>query len=378
MEPSTSLSLGVLLLFQIYSLRGEFTMVYGPLGRVFGRKQDVDLVKKRTGGYWDPVALTQGQRMQPPTFKKYGTKAVFTKAMASWTGGVPIYFPCLVEMRSVLGSAALDTWYLYYSTDHASGAGGIGLATAPHPGGPWKDRGRVFVDTTAGEQTETPCVLYNENTGLFHMYYHQNYYAAGDTNVYRSQATCLATSPDGVTWTILKAPLITIPDGDFPGDGHTGYARVYRFNELWIMRHSMGGTNYSHNGISYSLDGINWTTDPYPILGNAEIASDGTTRKIGVNDVFQWRGRLWANVNENSWASGSGDSTSKVFVSPYNGPRKPGYGLYEILKVGGAGAWDEKSIRNVTITEYEDKLYLFYEGVNAAGDNAFGLAIGEA
>jgi hypothetical protein len=322
----------------------------------------------------DPSLKGKRQLIEAPVFKKYGTTPLFTRP--SWLAGGEIYFPCILSVGGILGAEALDKFYLYYSSDHSTGAGGIGLATAPRPEGPWTDRGNIFTDTTFGEQTETPCVVYNEVTDKFHMYYHQNYYASGDTGVYPTQATCLALSDDGVNFTIQANPLIKA-DLDLPGDGHTGYARVYRIGDLWVMKHSFGGTNFSHGGISYSKDGLTWQMDPRPVGAGAEWATDGVDRKIGVNEVFWWRGRFWANVNDNAWASGSGDSTPKVYASPYVGPRYPGAGLFEIIKVGGVGAWDEKSIRNINIFEHDDKLYMFYEGVNAAGTNAFGLAIAE-
>src|SRR5690606_1323207 len=99
---------------------------------------------------------------------------------------------------------ALDRYYLWYSTNHDAGPGGVYLATAPALEGPWTDRGLVFVDTVEGNQTETPSVLWNEATGTFHMYYHQN--GLGNT-----QSTALATSPDGVTWTRV-GKVIDVPD----------------------------------------------------------------------------------------------------------------------------------------------------------------------
>jgi hypothetical protein len=324
----------------------------------------------------DPQSNAKKQLLEAPVFTKVG--AIFTKAMAPWVGSFELYYPAIVYLGGLEARTYSDAFYMYYSTDHSTGNGGIGLATAPAPEGPWTDRGMVFVDTTLGTQTETPCAVYNEETGKIHLYYSQNYYAAGDTSVYPTQATCLALSDNGTDFTILSNPLITV-DAMQPGDRHTGYARIYRMGRLWVMRHVMGGTDFGFSGVSYSYDGLEWITDQRPMLGNSDWAIDGVTRKTGVGDVFWWRGNLWSVTNDFAYVSGIGDAPSTTYVSPFKNPRSPSFGTkyFKAIDLGGAGAFDEGSIRNVSVFEYEEKIYMLYEGVSASGANAFGLAVSE-
>lgn len=71
----------------------------------------------------------------------------------------------------------------------------------------------------AGDQAETPSVVWNEETSKFHMYFQQE--AAG-----LNQSTFLATSPDGITWTGVSMVIQGIPGASGEGQssliGRTG------------------------------------------------------------------------------------------------------------------------------------------------------------
>jgi hypothetical protein len=73
-----------------------------------------------------------------------------------------------------------------------------------------------------GRQIETPCVF---KVGSTWVMFYQRLTAAGLNGVgnARNQATCRATSTDGVNWTGNNWTIAQIPSSEVIGDGHTGY-----------------------------------------------------------------------------------------------------------------------------------------------------------
>jgi hypothetical protein len=342
-------------------------------------------LRKSIGSFYiDDNRLSQQQRqlVESPRFEKFSGNPILLDGQIPWMGTDKLYFPSVVHMTPILGSAAIDNFYMYFSTDHTQGEGGIGLVTAPHPTGPWTDRGRVYVDTVDGAQTETPCVIWNTDTNKFHLYYHNNFWATGSLT-YRSQATCLATSTDGVNWTrYANNPIVTVAEYEFPGDGHTGYARVYRVAGLWIMHHIMGGTNNGHTGVSYSRNGINWITDPRPFAGHMDYADTSyIDRKISICSAssypFHFRGQLWTTFLISNPVSGGVIQNAEIYYSTFNNVRQPSY-MIKGLAPGTWDEWDSLSISLPWVIEYENKLYMFYEGTRMGTlQKGFGVAISE-
>lgn len=155
----------------------------------------------------------------------------------------------------------LDNYYAYYSTDHDVGAGGIYLATAPTPEGPWTEYGLVYVDSAQGSQTETPCVVWNPFTRELHLYYHNS--GAGGAG---RQSTALATSTDGLNFNRYGIVLPTTPEYT-----HTGYAHVWRDGATWRAYSLLEDTTDTY-GFWSSADGKTWSLDgEVPTVGVAAL-----------------------------------------------------------------------------------------------------------
>lgn len=255
-----------------------------------------------------------------PTFTRSATSEVYTAAAQNPAGGAAapttapsIYWPWRVHARTYLGGAALDEWYLYYSTDHEAvhANSGIWLATGPTPSGPWTGRGRVFIDNVNGNQTETPSVLWSEDESLFFMYYQQ----AAVTGANGAQSNMLATSPDGVTWTRVGIAL-DVPAGNvFPGDGHTGYFTPFRHGKKWFAFHLVASGNFGHFGMSQSTDGRVWRTDPNP-LGWAVDQCAGRRVEWNHCHVITWRGKPLLVGLISDMVSGSTPRDGRLVVAP--------------------------------------------------------------
>jgi hypothetical protein len=206
-----------------------------------------------------------------------------------------IYWPWLVDTATVPGTFP-RRWRLYYSTDHAAGAGGVAYSEADQPTGPWTHHPVIYVDTTVDTfQTETPSVVYVPETRLWHMYYQQS-------NVEGGQRTLLATSADGLAWTrqgvALSIPLVGgAPDTRWPGQQiHTGYAIPHRLpGGRWLMYHLLAGGDRPYFGQSWSEDGIHWQIDPRPLMYDIHLTHQFAERRIEWNTGYlvEHEGVLW-------------------------------------------------------------------------------------
>jgi len=277
-----------------------------------------------------------------------------------------IYWPWVIKVAGLIGSP-LSNYYMYTSTDHDEGPGGIELWKAAAPAGPWTSHGVVYTDTVTGSQTETPTVLWNAVTSLFHMYYQQAY-ASGSVD----QSTYLATSPDGVTWTRVGKVIDVLNATEQPGDGHTGYANVFKIGDQWFAYHLKGGSAYAHFGIATSLDGITWTLDPRPLGYGAEWYAQTGNRLISWNHstVVQWRGRNVIVGVVSNFAGGAVAKDARMFVAPLSPDLRRLVGPPRIILE--PTGWETPNYRALCVLVDNGKLHLYYQT-----DGNIGLATTE-
>jgi hypothetical protein len=338
-------------------------------GAVVQARVDAAVVSK-------PVALSgkQGGGREYPTLSKYAANPVATKADATSLGS--IYWPWVVRLADHGVTVGGHAFALYYSTDHSAGDGdpGIGLLTSATPYGPWTDRGVVYRDLAGGTQTETPSVTYNENTSLWHLYYQQ----AGAPGAVGIQSTCLATSPDGVTWTRVGITHDVILNR-YPGSGHTGYFRPFRYGNTWFGYSLLGSGNYARYGLSFSTDnGLTWSFDPRPLGSGAGWLPDGgTSLKVKWNSgiVFEWRGALWGIFAVGPNASGGVDVVHQWWCGPLR-PDLRDFAAAPVNITPPSQAWESSPEVALdgpsSVIEYDGKLLFFYRGGGDSG--GFGIA----
>lgn len=283
-----------------------------------------------------------------PNFQRVQASPILTSANSALPS---IYWPWVVKVAGLI-STPLAPYYMWISTDHDSGTGGIELWTAPAPTGPWTSRGVVYTDTVTGSQTETPSVVWNRATSLFHMYYQQAG-AAGSID----QSTFLATSPDGQAWTRVGKVIDVLDSTSQPGDGHTGYFQPMPnlTNGRWVAYSLKGGSTYPHFGLWYSRDGLTWNPDPRPLGYGAEWYDVTGTRAINWNHctIVEWRGRRLVIGVVSNFVAGVGAKDARMFVAPVStdlrrllapptiilnptGTETPNYRACSVLSDGGA------------------------------------------
>jgi hypothetical protein len=302
-----------------------------------------------------------------PVFEKHPTP-IFTAANTTYS---TIYHPSVLRVDNILESP-MGKFYMWYSTDHKGVDGKIGLAYADQPEGPWTNHGTVWVDTTAGQETETPSVVWNPKENLFFMSYQMDWNgnpaAAGAVG---AQSTLLATSPDGINWTRVGIIIDLASAADVPGNGHTGYARLHRFGSTWVALHLLGGGDYSHRGISYSRNGRNWVLDTRPIEPQTHFAGDSQSKTI-LYELFQWRGELWGIGTEGTIGSGVDAVVRHLVFGRVTHDMRHFAEVPERLIELDAG-WETTNIRTVHVFSDEGKVYVIYQT-----DNNFGLAVAGA
>ena len=192
-------------------------------------------------------------------------------------GGIlgPSIIPML-DYAGSLGVTPVGNYYMYYSTNHAVGEGGIWLATAPNPEGPWTkyngDKGlnRIYFDAVEGTDSEQPQVVYDELENRLIMIYHQG-------GVGNAQVSMLALSTDGINWTRQGQAADTSPELRRAYVRHDGYSSFCAKDPLgvvtgWLGWFRLTGGTGVDGGIASlwstarSPDGVNWTTDLLPIM----------------------------------------------------------------------------------------------------------------
>jgi len=310
-----------------------------------------------------------------PQFTRYAQNPVFTQSQPGQPSA-SLYWPWVIRVDSILASP-IDVYYMWYSTDH--GAGGIYLATAPDPRGPWTPQGLCFQDNVPSSPAECPSVIWNEQTGLFHCYY---------KSALPPGRSSLATSADGRTSWTFHDQIITAPQPAYPGDGFVGYNRPGRIGNLWFMHHLMGGGNNPHFGISWSHDGITWQTDPRPLvydqhLTQGILSPDGTPRRIEWNSgqVIHWRGRdIWIGELAN-FTSGGNPVDRVIAAAPITANLRSLLGPPTVLFTPEPSqySWESANMRALFILHDDpgdgqgDRLWMYIQ----CNSNAFGLAVAQ-
>jgi hypothetical protein len=315
----------------------------------------------------DTVPLVPNAQPAPslsgPVLAKSPSNPVFEAADA--TGFDTIYWPWVLRVDQHL-SSPLGRYYLWFSTNHAGANGKIGLAYSDSPTGPFTFHAQVYQDATSGTETETPSVVWVPEESLFFLYYQQS---APDGAI-ASQVTCLATSPDGVTWTrvgiVADVPVLT----QWPSPAHTGYFRPFRVGAKWYAYSLLRGGNLANFALWHSYDGRAWQPDPRP-LGNGHEYLDGTERiEWNTGAVVELSGRLWWIGNTSDFTSGGGTKVNRVVAAPLAGDLRSWIGP-PVEVIEPTEAWETTNYNAGGSVLIDDKVHLYYHS-NAD----FGVAVG--
>lgn len=346
---------------------GAVDSVNGQTGDVVLTAADVDALPDTTvipDGLPTVLSTAWGDQREYPRLVKPLAAPILTYGMQSATS---VYVPSLVDRRPMGGSGVS----LIYSTDHG-GAGGIYGLHADSPLGTWTDDGLLYVDGIEGTQTETPAVIWNEKTSLYHVYYHQRGDGTPGSEPWTglgNQSTFLATTPDLVTFTRVGRVLDVIAQTE-AGDGHTGYFRPLRVGDTWYGFSLYGGHDQPRWGQWQSTDGLTWHQHPHrlghhtPQITHIDDVTTTNRLTIGAN-VLQWRGRWW-QFSIASFGSGGGIRPGVVLASPLSDDLREFAGRPVELALASQ-AWEGPGINQLGAPiAWDGHVYLTYR----AGDDA--------
>lgn len=285
-------------------------------------------------------------------------------------------WPWIVNVVADTGSLGQygETYRIYYSTDHEDATARIGLLTAVNREGPWTDRGTIYQDTTSGNQTETPAIIWNPAENLWFMYYHQ----VGVSGTTSGETTLLATSPNGVdTWTrvgvILDYPADDV--GGYPPNPGIGYFRPFRIGARWYAHSLLAGGDYGRFLLAQSTDGRKWTFDPRPLGNMSEMVGNGYRIEWNSGTVIFWNGEYrWIGFVSNFTSGGASRRTKYVSASISSDFRKiiaQPVQLFLELKAWETNPADNRSGGSLLV-DTDGSLVLAFSG----SSTTFGIAVG--
>lgn len=276
---------------------------------------------------------------------QFTDRGIVVERPASQSYNRGCFSPTIIPTANITGWQAPYDWILYFSTDHASGSGGIwavlvsgdptdsnnwvdydtAIANGDFDYLPSKPSGNpVYIDTvSAGTQTETPCARVID--GVVYLTAHNNSGPGYDGGDIREQTTSLHTSTDGLNFT-WRGYILTYDPRFGAGTGHTGYLE-------WDLNN--GKLDYPHNYIGYSTAG-----DYSALWGTYElIDSSSQTQSAARWELLQvWKkdlGRVVENV------SGYTNPELVMTLSPSSLVKQDDgslMALAEIREQGGGGA----------------------------------------
>lgn len=106
-----------------------------------------------------------------------------------------------------------------------------------------------------------PSVVYDDALGLYRMWY-----TGSDGTLFQ---TGYATSQDGITWTRVSQPVLTVGETGAWDDNRVVFARVIAADGIYHAYYSGDDSSSTFTyeiGYAWSVDGTRWTKEPEPIL----------------------------------------------------------------------------------------------------------------
>jgi hypothetical protein len=333
------------------------------------------------GGADKPIHAANFVRQSPGAS---GASAQPIFSTSSQTALTSIYWPWVIRVDDKLTNP-LGIYYMYYSTDHDPGPGGLAMAHSNSPLGPWTEYGLVYKDPYNGGvvspygQTETPSVIWDEETALFTMYYQQGAASFGvnsATLATGQQSTLQCTSTDGINWT--KNPNFILDKqygSQVPGDGHTGYFQPFRVDGGLAGYHLYGGTDQAHFALTTMQSPSQGCTDPrelgfYTNFCPPKASGDTVVRYISWNAAFPFmsRGRLMLFAMCTNFVSGLGNKDAYMAVFPLSKDLRKPLGRGRIVWTPTL-SWETLNIRGLSpFIDYDGTLYVYY-CIAATGGN---------
>ncbi|MBI3973766.1 MAG: hypothetical protein HY332_21020 [Chloroflexi bacterium] len=276
-----------------------------------------------------------------------------------------VIFPTVVDSaayKDVL-PRPLDRFYMYYAPHHSHG---IGLASAPHPEGPWTAfaGNPIFrLEDVPGLRghISSPELVYRPDhpEAAFWLYFHGQALPPGG-----GQQTCLATSPDGLRWSLYAPEPVLTATAEQTSDHHTAaYVRVFRIGRWW---YGLYKAEKAH-GLARSSDGISWEHWPHNPVIRPEAAASEYDRIRHTGIVVQ-DGMLFILYSTLTRPDLSREeiTLATLPVADDDWTRWGPLHRHGVV-LTPEHEWEAGDLRDPFILRHDDSLYLFYTGGHEQG-----------
>ena len=275
-----------------------------------------------------------------------------------------IYWPWIIRVDDKLDNP-LGKYYLYYSTDHAMTAGGIGLAYSNNILDGFTDYGKIYQN--GNKETETPSVIYDYKNKKFIIYFHSLATYEGE-----HQTSWRILSDDGINFdnsTLKKA--FDLNHNELIGDLHNGYLHPFNIGDTYYAYSLMGGGDNCTSAFHISEDGgYTWKTD-YKQMGAWGYKPENNTLLNPYHGtVIQKYGIFWWVGSRTNFTSGSNPKTrSSIDIVPLNDFTHPAAKSSVLISFDNE-EYESNNIRQCTCFYDEGNIYILYQC-----DNIFNCAI---
>ena len=252
-----------------------------------------------------------------------------------------------------------EPWLMYYAPHDAPG--GICLATAAHPAGPWREHPGnpvLAADWSPHHRVShvsSPHAIWHEGEQRMFLYYHGE-----------NDSTRFATSTDGIHFEYGGLAVDT--SRLEPGVTEASYARVFPWKEGFFMN-LMG----NHNGTrkiyrAFSKDGRHWQVPPA-----AWISPPPGYGQMGPGSLIHWQDEPWLICFGNREDAPELDPVSDLLL--YKLDADLNHAEYRgVLMSRETVGPDNLRINDPCLLETEDELYL-YVNVGRRLNQEIGLAV---
>jgi predicted GH43/DUF377 family glycosyl hydrolase len=175
-----------------------------------------------------------------------------------------------------------------------------------------------------------------------------------------------AARPRQWKWTPVPGPVLARgAAGEWDGVDVLNPSVVQRGNELWNFYSGFDGRTW-HTGLAISTDGRAWTRQGR-VFSPDEKTWEGNY--IGANGhVLFWRNEFW------HWYQAGAHGRTMIGLARSTDGRTWRRESAPVLTHGPRGSWDEISIGDPFVLQFDDEFYLFYLGEDRARRQRLGVA----
>jgi hypothetical protein len=291
-------------------------------------------------------------------FERVSEKPLLDLSAVPWASRKKtIMVPTVLDMAQYMREP-VDRFYMYYAPHHSEG---IGLATAPHPEGPWKpypENPIITLEQFPGIRGHISAleVLPQPEKGRFLGYPHGSGLKSG-------QDTVIGSSQDGVHFAPIQgAPILSSDPACTWEQGGASYLRIFQYRG---MIYGIFKSECQH-GLVRSKDGINWDywrRNPLiePVAEESEFNRIRHTSVIIINDILYLFYSTYTASNLSCEAIKLATWTLADDWNDWEELTRRG------VIFGPELVWEENNVRDPYMLKYGDTVYMYYVGGNEKG-----------